>query len=58
MDYYGGERTGPTVATELYDYEKDPLETVNLANNPEYKDVVARFERIFKERGIAQEKSK
>ncbi len=56
LDYYGGERTGPTVATELYDYEKDPLETVNLADNPEYAKVVAKFEQLFKERGIAQEK--
>lgn len=56
MDYYGGERYGPMDANELYDYDKDPLETVNLAGNPEYKDVVANFERIFKKRGIAQEK--
>ena len=46
---------GPTVATELYDYEKDPLETVNLAQVDEYKDVVARFEKLFAERGVAQE---
>ncbi|MDF7824051.1 sulfatase [Pontiellaceae bacterium B12227] len=56
MDYYAGERSGPTVATELYDYEKDPQETVNLAGNPEYKAVVEKFEHLFRQRGIAQGK--
>jgi arylsulfatase A-like enzyme len=28
------------VATELYDYQADPLETVNQANNPEYKTIL------------------
>lgn len=56
MDYYGGERAGPMDAHELYDYEKDPLETVNQADNPEYADVVENFERLLRERGIAQEK--
>ena len=27
-------------ATELYDYEKDPLETVSQQNNPEYKEIL------------------
>jgi hypothetical protein len=27
-------------AVELYDYEKDPLETVSQQNNPEYKAVL------------------
>jgi arylsulfatase A-like enzyme len=31
-------------AVELYDYVKDPLETVNLAKNPEYKSVVKDLE--------------
>jgi hypothetical protein len=56
LDFYQGERTGTVEARELYDYEKDPLETVNLADRPESKEVIAKFERLFKERGVAQEK--
>lgn len=31
------------VAAELYDYDNDPGETVNLANQPEYKETVKRL---------------
>ncbi|TLX72773.1 sulfatase [Labilibacter sediminis] len=40
-------------AEELYDYEKDPLETRNFVNDPEYADVkkmmVAKSKNYFKE---------
>lgn len=36
MAYKEGERSGPLVATELYDYSKDPLETKDLSESPEY----------------------
>ena len=54
MDYYQGERSGPLVATELYDFQHDPYETVNQAENPDLKPVVDMFERIFREMNVAQ----
>ncbi len=54
MDYRKGERSGLLVAAELYDYEKDPMETVNQADNDAYKDVVAQFEAHFKDMKVAQ----
>tara|TARA_B100001778_G_scaffold189211_1_gene155835 strand:- start:445 stop:1371 length:927 start_codon:yes stop_codon:yes gene_type:complete len=54
MNYKTGERTGRLIAAELYDYENDPLETVNQFSNPYYKEVVKAFENEFKKRNIAQ----
>jgi arylsulfatase A-like enzyme len=55
MNYEKGERSGRLIGTELYDYEKDPLETVSQAGNPDYQEVVARFESLFKQMNVAQE---
>ena len=54
MNYKTGERTGRLIATELYDYENDPLETLNLSGDPNYKKIVNEFENEFKNRNIAQ----
>ena len=35
------------VGAELYDYEKDPLETKNLVNNKKYKDVLEEHKKIL-----------
>ena len=56
MNYRKGETKGTLISTQLFDYEKDPLETVNLAANPEYKTIVASFEAEFARRNVAQEK--
>ena len=37
-------------AAELYDYELDPLETVNQAGNPEYADIKNKLDSIVKAR--------
>ena len=54
MNYRNGERSGLLVATELYDYETDPNETVNLASIPKHAKTVAGFEAIFKEMNVAK----
>lgn len=37
------------IATELFDYEKDPLETRNVAEDPAYAKVVKRLEKQLRE---------
>jgi arylsulfatase A-like enzyme len=37
------------IAREMYDYQKDPLETENVLNKPEYKQEQNELERLFKE---------
>ena len=47
-DFRNGETSGPVVFAELYDYKTDPLETVNQADNPEYRDVVQKMSEILR----------
>ena len=54
MQYKNGERKGRLIATELYDYDNDPLESVNLVNNPQYAEIVKAFENEFLRRNVAQ----
>lgn len=42
--WYGGKANG---AEELYDHSIDPLEHKNLAANPEYKEIIARFKEYL-----------
>ena len=42
-------KTGKVVATELYDHEKDPLETVNIAGLPSSAAALAECEARYRE---------
>jgi arylsulfatase A-like enzyme len=43
-----GGRSGATVAQELYDHVKDPIESTNLAKNKDYQAELLRHESIRK----------
>ncbi len=55
LNFRAGERKGRLIGHELYDYQTDPNETVNQADNPESAAIVARFEGIFKDMGVAED---
>jgi iduronate 2-sulfatase len=40
-------RTGQLVAAELYDHQKDPLETVNRAADPSFAEAVEQCRRLY-----------
>ncbi|WP_258104172.1 sulfatase-like hydrolase/transferase [Marinoscillum sp. MHG1-6] len=54
MDYDNGERIGPVVGHEFYDYQVDEYETVNLYGDSKYDVVIAAMEAEFASRGVAQ----
>jgi len=37
------------IASELYDYEKDPLEKESVLDKPEYKQDKTKMEKLFKD---------
>ncbi len=45
MAFKEGERSGPLIASELYDLQEDPFETRNLVGSSEYGAVVKRIAR-------------
>jgi len=47
-DFKKGERTGPVIDEEFFDYETDPQETKNLINEPKYSDEINRMRAIHK----------
>ena len=49
-NYAANDYSGPVVATELYDYEADPLETKNLAGTPEAMKVEGELRGKFRAR--------
>lgn len=44
-------KSNKVAATELYDYEKDPLETKNLIDDPDYSRIIKRLSRQLREDG-------
>ncbi len=44
----GPPRWGSTIASELYDYVRDPGETVNYVADPSYSDVITDMKRLLK----------
>ncbi|CAA6692771.1 MULTISPECIES: alpha/beta fold hydrolase [unclassified Lentimonas] len=45
LRFYEGDTAGPVVDIELYDYLKDPEETRNLVNDPQYAEALRNMQR-------------
>lgn len=45
-DYRKGEKAGPVVGRELYDYQVDPQETRSFVDDPAYADVLKRMQSL------------
>ena len=48
FDYKTGAKDGPVEAVELFDYQTDPLETKNLAEDPKTKEIVSKLSAEIK----------
>jgi len=48
IEWQDTENNNKAVAAELYDYSKDPEETVNLADKPEYAETVRKLSEMIK----------
>jgi arylsulfatase A-like enzyme len=46
-NFAANDYSGPVVATELYDYQNDPLETKNLAGSGKLREVEDELKKLF-----------
>ena len=50
MNYQKGERSGPLVGEELYDYQSNEADLINKVKSSEYKDTLALHRKLLEEK--------